>query len=121
VKGEGVAARRGSGVESLLIAALTSAFLTNVQQSPAIPASAKEQAQVELASGVQFVSDADLEAALDEAGVAPATADAALAANADARLAGLRSALAILAVLAIVALFLTGSVPARQPGADKRR
>jgi MFS family permease len=106
---------------SLLIAALTSAFLTNVQQSPAIPSSAKEQAQVELASGVQFVSDADLEAALDEAGVAPATADAALAANADARLAGLRSALAILAVLAIVALFLTGSIPARQPGADERR
>jgi hypothetical protein len=102
---------------SLLIAALTSAFLTNVQQSPQIPASAKEQAQVELAGGVQFVSDADLESALDEAGVAPATTDAALAANADARLAGLRAALAILAVLAIVALFLAQSIPTRPPGA----
>ena len=53
---------------SLLIATLTSSFLTNVQQSQAIPASAKEQAQVELAGGIPFISDADLETALDEAG-----------------------------------------------------
>jgi predicted MFS family arabinose efflux permease len=102
---------------SLLIATLTSSFLTNVQQSQAIPARAKEQAQVELAGGVPFVSDADLEAALDEAGAASATTDAALEAYADARLAGLRSALAILAVLAILALFLAQSIPTTQPGA----
>ncbi|HET6642042.1 MAG TPA: MFS transporter [Gaiellaceae bacterium] len=102
---------------SLLIATLTSSFLTNVQQSQAIPARAKEQAQVELAGGVPFVSDADLEAALDEAGAASATTDAALDAYADARLAGLRSALAILAVLAILALFLAQSIPTTQPGA----
>jgi MFS family permease len=102
---------------SLLIATLTSSFLTNVQQSQAIPARAKEQAQVELAGGVPFVSDSDLEAALDEAGAASATTDAALDAYADARLAGLRSALAILAVLAILALFLAQSIPTTQPGA----
>ena len=54
---------------SLLIASLTSAFLTNINQSDAIPATVKEQAQVELAGGVAFVSDADLEAALEEAQV----------------------------------------------------
>jgi EmrB/QacA subfamily drug resistance transporter len=102
---------------SLLIATLTSSFLTNVQQSQAIPARAKEQAQVELAGGVPFVSDADLEAALDEAGAASAATDAALESYADARLAGLRSALAILAVLAILALFLAQSIPTTQPGA----
>jgi EmrB/QacA subfamily drug resistance transporter len=102
---------------SLLIATLTSSFLTNVEQSRAIPARAKEQAQVELVGGVPFVSDADLEAALDEAGAASATTDAALEAYADARLAGLRSALAILAVLAILALFLAQSIPTTQPGA----
>jgi hypothetical protein len=106
---------------SLLIATLTSSFLTNVQQSQAIPASAKEQAQVELASGIPFISDADLEAALDEAGATPATTDAALDAYADARLEGLRSALAILAVLAVVALFLAQSVPTRPPGSIERR
>ena len=62
---------------SLLIATLTSAFLTNIQQSQAIPASAKQQAQVELAGGVPFISDADLEAALDEAGATSGTTDAA--------------------------------------------
>jgi MFS family permease len=106
---------------SLLIATLTSAFLTNVQQSDAIPASVKDQAAVELAGGVQFVSDADLEAALDEADVSPATAEASLDAYGAARLAGLRSALAILALLAIVAQFLAGSIPTRPTGTAERR
>ncbi len=106
---------------SLLIASLTSAFLTNVQQNDAIPASAKEQAQVELAGGVQFVSDADLEAALEESGVASATADEVLDDYRDARLAGLSSALAILAVLSIVALFFGQSIPTRPPGAEERK
>jgi hypothetical protein len=106
---------------SLLIASLTSAFLTNVAQSPAIPDSAKQQAQVELAGGVQFVSDADLEAALDEAGVEPATTEATLEAYADARLDGLRSALAILAVLAVVALFLAQGIPTKPVGVEERK
>jgi MFS family permease len=101
---------------SLLIASLTSAFLTNIQQNPAIPAGAKQQAQVELAGGIQFVADDDLEAALDEADVAPTTADATLEAYSEARLAGLRSALAILALLSIVALFLAQAVPRRPVG-----
>ena len=103
---------------SLMIASLTSAFLANIAQSPAIPDSAKEQAQVELAGGVAFVSDADLEAALEDAGAEPAATDAALDAYADARLDGLRAALAILAVLAVVALFLAQSIPTRP---DRRR
>jgi MFS family permease len=106
---------------SLLIATLTSSFLTNVQQSQAIPASAKEQAQVELAGGIPFISDADLETALDEAGASSETTDAAVEANADARLDGLRSALAILAVLAVLALFLAQSIPTRPPGSVERR
>jgi predicted MFS family arabinose efflux permease len=103
---------------SLLIATLSSSFLTNVQQNPAIPASAKQQAQVELAGGIPFISDADLEDALEEAGATSETTDAAVDANADARLDGLRSALAILAVLA---LFLAQSIPTRPPGVAERR
>jgi MFS family permease len=106
---------------SLLIATLSSAFLVNIQQSEAIPATVKEQAAVELAGGVPFVSDADLEDALDEANVDPATTEASIDAYGDARLAGLRSALAILAVLAIVALFLAGSIPTRPPGKTEGR
>ncbi len=101
---------------SILIATLTSAFLTNVDQSSAIPSSVKSQAQVELAGGVPFISDADLEAALDEADAGSETTDAALDAYGDARIAGLRSALAILALLTIVALFLAQRIPVTQPG-----
>ena len=106
---------------SLLIATLTSSFLTNIQQSSAIPASAKNTAQVELAGGVPFVSDADLEAALESAGATQPTTEAALDAYSEARLSGLRSALSILAVLAILALFLAQSIPTRPPGAAERR
>jgi MFS family permease len=105
---------------SIMIAAVASSFLTNIQQSPAIPAEAKSQAQVELAGGVAFVSDADLEAALDEAGASSETTDAALEAYGDARIDGLRSALAILAALAIVALFFTQRIPTIQPGSAER-
>ena len=106
---------------SLLIATMTSSFLINVEQSPAIPPAITQQAEVELAGGVPFVSDADLEAALDERQVDPESTNETLDAYADARVAGLRSALAILALLAIVALFLTGTIPSRPPGAAKRR
>jgi EmrB/QacA subfamily drug resistance transporter len=101
---------------SIMIAAVTTAFLTNIQQSSAIPDRAKSQAQVELAGGVPFVSDADLEEALDEAGVRSRAADDALDAYRDARLSGLRSALGVLAVMALVALFLAQLIPTRQPG-----
>jgi hypothetical protein len=76
----------------------------------------KSQAEVQLAGGVPFVSDADLEAALDEAHVSSRTTDAALDAYREARLDGLRAALAILALLVLVALFFAQQIPTRQPG-----
>src|SRR5207247_820998 len=63
---------------SIMIAAVASSFLANIQQSSAIPAEAKSKAQVELAGGVPFVSDADLEAALGSARVSSEASDAAL-------------------------------------------
>jgi hypothetical protein len=77
-----------------------------------------EQAQVEIAGGVPFISDADLQTALDEAGVSSKTADAAVDAYSEARLAGLRAALAILALLArLCALFAAQRIPETQPAA----
>jgi hypothetical protein len=71
---------------------------------------------VELASGVPFLSDADLEAALQEAGVSGDTATAIVDDNATARLAALRSALAVIALVAALALLFSGGIPTRQPG-----
>jgi EmrB/QacA subfamily drug resistance transporter len=102
---------------SILIGAVALSFSSNIQQSPDIPARAKEQAQVKIAGGVPFVSDADLNNALDEAGVSSKQADEALAAYQDARLDGLRSALAVLALLILLALFAAQRIPTSQPAA----
>jgi EmrB/QacA subfamily drug resistance transporter len=96
---------------SIMIAAVASSFVSGILASPDIPDRVKEQAQVELAGGVPFISDADLEAALDDAHVSRRTTEAALDAYADARLDGLRAALAILALLDVVALFLAQRIP----------
>jgi EmrB/QacA subfamily drug resistance transporter len=101
---------------SVMIAMVTSAFLTNIQQSNAIPARVKSDAQVELAGGVPFISDADLEAALDDARVNRRATEATLDAYSEARLDGLRSALAILTVLVLLALFAAQRIPSVQPG-----
>jgi EmrB/QacA subfamily drug resistance transporter len=100
---------------SVMIAAVSSAFLANIQSNPSIPNRAKSEAQVQLAGGVPFVSDADLEKALDEAGVNRKTADEALAAYQDARISGLTSSLAILAFVALIGLFVAQRIPQRQP------
>jgi hypothetical protein len=101
---------------SILIAGLTSSFLTGIQQNPAVPDSVKAQANVELAGGVPFISDADLQAALDQAEVSGEVATAILEVNQQARLDGLRAALVVLAVAALLALFAARRIPTQQPG-----
>jgi MFS family permease len=101
---------------SVMIAAVSASFLTNIQQNPDIPNRVQSQAEVELVGGVPFVSDADLEAALDEAGIPRRVSDEALEAYADSRIDGLRNALAILALLVVVALFFAQRIPRTQPG-----
>jgi EmrB/QacA subfamily drug resistance transporter len=101
---------------SILIATVSSSFSTDIQHSSAIPSRVKSNAEVQLAGGVPFVSDADFNAALDEANVRSKAADDALSAYQEARIAGLRSSLAILAALALLALFYAQRIPTIQPG-----
>jgi MFS family permease len=100
---------------SVMIAAVSSAFLANIQSNPSIPNRVKSNAQVQLAGGVPFISDADLTKALDEAGVNRRTADEALASYQDARISGLTSSLALLAFVAVIGLFAAQRIPQRQP------
>jgi hypothetical protein len=99
---------------SLLIAFLTASFLSGIEQNAAVPAEVSAQANVELAAGIPFVSDADLQAALDQAGVSPEVSQAVVDENEDARLDGLKAALAILALMAVIALFFTNRIPAHR-------
>jgi MFS family permease len=100
---------------SVLIATLTAVFLTGIQNNPDVPARVSQQATTQLAGGIPFISDADLKAALDDAHVAPKTADAIVAENSKARLAALQAALAVVAAVALLALFFTGGIPRKQP------
>ena len=103
---------------AVLISALTSSFFVGIQHNPDVPHDLASKAQVELAGGVPFLSDSDLKAQLDKAGVPAKTADAIVAENANARIAGLRSSLSLLAVVALIALFATRRLPVRQPSAS---
>jgi MFS family permease len=102
---------------AIIIAALTTSFLNGIQNNPAVPSSVKSQATTKLAGGAPFLSDAQLKTALSDAHVPPKTADAIVAENATARIDGLRTALAVLAIFALIALFFTGAIPTRQPAA----
>ena len=104
---------------SILIAVLTSSFLSGIEHNAAVPPDVKSKASASLESGVPFLSDAQLHTALDQAGVSPQVRQAALDANAAARLDGLRAALAILALAALIALFFTSRIPTTQPGSKK--
>jgi MFS family permease len=103
---------------AVLISALTSSFFADIEDNPAIPEGLSSAAQTELAGGVPFIPDDQLSRALTDAGVEGAAADAVVEENEAARLAGLRSALFVLSVIALAAMFLTSGVPTRQPGAQ---
>ena len=99
---------------AVLISALTSSFFAGIENNPAVPNDLTSKAQTELTAGVPFVSDADLEAALEDAGVPAAESAAIVDENANARLDALRASLSVLALLALVALFLSRGLPTTQ-------
>ena len=78
-------------------------------------ASVKTEASVQLAAGVPFLSDADLETALTKAGVTGEAASTVVDVNAQARVDGLRAALFVLALIAFLGLFSARRIPTRQP------
>jgi MFS family permease len=102
---------------AVLISVLTASFLSGVQNNAAVPHDLASKAQVELSAGIPFLSDKDLQAALDKAGVPAKTADAIVDENAKARIDGLRSSLSLLALVALIALFASRRLPTEQPAA----
>ena len=73
---------------SILIASLTGSFLTGVAENPDVPQEVVARADVELASGIPFLSDADLESSMVEAGASPELTRAVVEENEEARIAG---------------------------------
>ena len=104
---------------SVMITALTASFLGLIVANPNVPPDVSKKASIELASGIQFVSDQDLEAALAESSLDEQTTDAILDDYGEARLEGLRTALSLLAVFAMIALYFTRRIPDSPPGSAR--
>jgi EmrB/QacA subfamily drug resistance transporter len=105
-------------VGSVLIATLSALFLQGIAAHPDVPASLTAHAEATFGAGVPFVSDSAVRSTLQAAGVPETTINAILAVNASARLSALRAALAVVALVAVLALFFTSWIPNRQPGAS---
>jgi hypothetical protein len=106
---------------SILIAALTASFIQGIQENPAVPPDVAASAEVQLAGGIPFVSDAQLETALADAGVAPEEAAAIQEENTAARITGLKASLSVLALFAVLALYFTRRIPTEPVGSTPER
>ncbi len=102
---------------AVLIASLTGSFISGIQESDDVPDPVKEQTSVQLSGGIPFLSDADLEQALKDAGATEAVAQDVMESNRRARIEGLDAALGVVALMTAAALFCTGLLPKRPPGA----
>jgi MFS family permease len=98
-------------VGAVVIGTLTTRLLVGVQASAEVSDAVKQAAGVQLVAGVEFVSDAQLEAALAETPVTPAEQQAIVTANANARIEALQVGMVAVALVALLALFLTRRLP----------
>lgn len=101
---------------SVLIVILTGSFLTGIAANPDVPDEVTAAAEVQLAAGAPFLSEAQLSAALDDAGVDPTVSEELIDQNAASQAQALDASLGILALLALVSLFFTGRIPDRAVG-----
>lgn len=98
---------------AILIGVLSGTLITGAQANASIPNSVTQSATVQLSNGVPFVSDAELSTRLSKTDLSSATQLAIVDENKKARLAGLRAALWVLALISAISLFFTGLAPKR--------
>jgi EmrB/QacA subfamily drug resistance transporter len=100
-------------IGAVLIGALTSGFVSRVEQNPAVAEPVKERVQQVEQAGIPVVPVEDVEqAALDE-GVEPAQAEAIADDYGDAQLQGLKRAIGAVAIFALLGLWFTRRLPDR--------
>jgi Na+/melibiose symporter-like transporter len=100
-------------IGAVLIAALTSGFVSRVQENPQVPGPVKEQVAALEQKGVPVVPVDDVEQAAIEAGVPREQASAIADDYGDAQLMGLKRAVGAVAVFALLSLWFTRKLPGR--------
>lgn len=98
-------------VGAVLIAGLSASLATGIESSRTLNDAVKQEATVQLESGVAFLSDHQVRAALATTDLDQAQQDEIVQLNVDARLVALRQAMAAVALFVLIALFFTGPLP----------
>lgn len=100
-------------VGAVVIGTLSTQLLVGIGESPVVSEPVKQAATVQLESGVEFVSDAQLEAALEETPLTPDEQEAVVSANAEARIVALQFGMLAVALVALLGLLGATRLPAR--------
>ncbi|HET6921346.1 MAG TPA: MFS transporter [Jiangellaceae bacterium] len=100
-------------IGAVVIGTLATQLLRGVEESPAVSDPVEQAAGIQLEAGVEFVSDAQLEAALAQTPLAPEEQEAIIAANAEARIVALQYGMVAVALVALLGLFSTRRIPSR--------
>ena len=102
-------------VGSILLATLATNFTHEVEASPTLPASVKQQVSAVAQDNANFVSTTQVKKAAQHAGLPQAQTDELVATYSDAQLTALRAALAFLALFALLSLAWVRRLPASPP------
>ncbi|HSJ73487.1 MAG TPA: MFS transporter, partial [Miltoncostaeaceae bacterium] len=100
-------------VGAVVISALATFTIEGIQASPSLAEPTKQSVTAALGSGVEFVSDADVEAALTASGLPPAEREEIGDVYAVARLDALRNGMVALSIFVLLGLFLGARLPER--------
>jgi EmrB/QacA subfamily drug resistance transporter len=100
-------------IGAVLIAALSSGFVSRVEENPAVPESARAQIAQLAEKGIPVVPVDDVEKAAADAGLSASQAEAVAGDYGDAQLQGLKRAIGAVAVFALFGLWFTRQLPGR--------
>jgi MFS family permease len=101
-------------IGAVLIAALSTGLTDRVNDNPAVPATVQEQVAEKAQKGIPVVPVDDVQAAAKKAGLSTAQADAIAADYGEAQIQGLRTAIGVVALFALLSFLFTGKLP-REP------
>jgi MFS family permease len=105
---------------AIVLSGLTSSFVNHVSSDERISSEVSQQVGVAVGSGIDFVSDEQVEAAAQEAGLDDETIQALVDDYESAQLLSLKAGLLAAAFLALLSLAFTGALPHEEPVAPSR-
>ncbi len=100
-------------IGAVLIAALTSGFVSRVEDNPAIPQAARDRIAQAAEKGIPVVPVDDVEKAATDAGLSVEQAKAVAGDYGEAQLQGLKRAIGAVAAFALLSLWFTRQLPGR--------